>query len=481
MKPPGTGHWMSIAHRAMRDALVFVCAYLTANYVRFAEFWRVEQFIVPTTLGAIVLVSVMYVLGLYSIESYRRSSFRMHCIVLVLGFFLALVAITLFGYVSFDQRIGRGYLALGCLFSLPLLIINHWFIFHKYRIAPERIAFVAESLGELAEYERMKRLSPAGLQVVGRISINQIADKTPDYLGRLRHVRKTIGLHKINRVVFADDRMEDTEARLYLRQLRYLGITCSTPITICEKYLHYVPLHLVSIKWLMYSEDWSRDLYFSKLKRFFDVVTASILLFVLSPFFLIGVLIVRVFSSNGPIFFTQERIGRFGKKFQIYKLRSMHTDAEKSGPVWSTATSDSRVFIGGAFLRRYRIDEIPQLLNVLRGEMSFVGPRPERPEFVAELASALPYYDERHMIHPGLTGWAQVCYPYGSSIEDAKCKLEYDLYYLKHASVIFDLLILLDTIRVVLVGGVKRDITQRYSADVSLSDEVQFLTVPVSR
>ncbi len=465
---------MSIAHRALRDALVFVIAYLTANYVRFTEFWRVDQFILPTVLGALVLVSVMYVLGLYSIESYRSSSFRMHCIILVFGFFFALVGITIFGYVSVDQRIGRGYLALGCLFSLPLLIINHWFIFHKYRIAPERIAFVAESVEELAEYERMKCLSPAGLHVVGRISINQIADKTQDWLGRLRHVRRTISQYKINCVVFADDRMEDPEARTYLRQLRYLGITCSTPITICEKYLHYVPLHLVSIKWLMYSEDWYRDLYFSKLKRLFDVMTAIILLFILSPFFLIGVAIVRVFSSNGPIFFTQERVGRFGKKFQIYKLRSMHTDAEKSGPVWSSASSDSRVFLGGAFLRRYRVDEIPQLLNVLRGEMSFVGPRPERPEFVTELANALPYYDERHMIHPGLTGWAQVCYPYGSSVGDAKCKLEYDLYYLKHASVIFDLLILLDTIRVVLVGGVKQDRIQRYSDEVSLSDNAPF-------
>ncbi len=474
MKQPGTGHWLSIAHRAFRDALVFVVAYLTANYVRFTEFWRVDQFILPTVLGAVVLVSVMYVLGLYSIESCRRSNFSVHAITLVLGFFFALVAITLFGYVSVDQRIGRGYLALGCLFSLPLLLINHWFIYHKYRIAPERIAFVAESVEELAEYERMKRLSPAGLHVAGRISVNQVADKSHDWLGRLKHVQSTIRQHKINCVVFADDRMEDPEARTFLRQLRYLGITCSTPITICENYLHYVPLHLVTIKWLMYSESFYRDLYFSKLKRLFDVLTAIILLFVLSPFFLIGIVIVGVFSSDGPVFFTQERVGRFGKKFKIYKLRSMRTDAEKSGPVWSSATSDSRVFLGGAFLRRYRIDEIPQLFNVIRGDMSFVGPRPERPEFVAKLADELPYYDERHMIHPGLTGWAQVCYPYGSSVGDAKCKLEYDLYYLKHASVIFDLLILLDTIRVVLLGGVKRDKIQRYSEEVGLADKPLF-------
>jgi lipopolysaccharide/colanic/teichoic acid biosynthesis glycosyltransferase len=155
------------------------------------------------------------------------------------------------------------------------------------------------------------------------------------------------------------------------------------------------------------------------------------------------------------LFFRQERIGRFGKRFQILKLRSMRTDAEKNGPQWSSASGDSRVFTGGAFLRKYRIDEIPQLLNILRGDMSFVGPRPEQPAFVETLSKVLPFYEERHMIHPGLTGWAQVSYPYGATTEDAQCKLEYDLYYLKHAGIAFDLLVLLDTVRVVLVGGMK--------------------------
>jgi lipopolysaccharide/colanic/teichoic acid biosynthesis glycosyltransferase len=180
---------------------------------------------------------------------------------------------------------------------------------------------------------------------------------------------------------------------------------------------------------------------------------------------------VRFFSPEGPVFFRQERVGRFGRRFQIYKLRSMRTDAEKGGAVWSSVSKDPRVFPGGAFMRKYRIDEIPQLLNVLRGEMSFVGPRPERPEFISKLARALPYYQERHMIQPGLTGWAQVCYPYGSSVEDSARKLEYDLYYLKHAGVIFDFLILLDTIRVVVGGGLKQAAV-RPTVTPALSDAV---------
>lgn len=253
--------------------------------------------------------------------------------------------------------------------------------------------------------------------------------------------------------------------------LRYLGFHCNSLISECEKHLHYVPLHLVSMNWLLTSELSARNLYFSKLKRLFDIVTSLLLLVVLAPFLIVGVAIVRIFSPEGPVLFKQERVGRFGRRFQIYKLRSMRTDAEKAGPVWSSVSKDPRVFPGGAFLRKYRIDEIPQLWNVLRGEMSFVGPRPERPEFVAGLSRALPYYQERHMVQPGLTGWAQVCYPYGSSTDDAKCKLEYDLYYLKHAGVVFDCLILLDTIRVVLGGGLKDVAKGRYTAHMIEPDQ----------
>ncbi len=264
----------------------------------------------------------------------------------------------------------------------------------------------------------------------------------------------------------------DTASRPFLRRLRYSGIPCVPLITFCEQFLEYVPLHLVNGDWFVHSENTYRGLYFRKLKRAFDILTSLCLLVLLSPALLFGVVLVKCFSPEGPVFFRQERIGRFGKRFQILKLRSMRTDAEKDGPKWSSASGDPRVFPGGALLRRFRIDEIPQLLNILRGDMSFVGPRPEQPAFVQKLAKSIPYYEERHMIPPGLTGWAQVCYPYGATSEDARCKLEYDLYYLKHAGVVFDLLILLDTVRVVLIGGLKPKARRpRYAADIRV-DEV---------
>lgn len=479
MHSTNRGHWINIGIRALRDVSVFIGAYLLANYVRFTELWHIEDFIAPILAGAAALSSSVYILGLYSVESQRRSSFLIHGILFTFAFLIAFVIITLVGYMSFDLRIGRGFMALGCVFSYPVLLGGHWLIYHKHRLAPERIAFVAESTEEMAEYELLRKQCPSGVQIVGRIGIDEDSEGQEDFLGRLRNARKLIRQHKLDRIVFLEKRAEDEKARHEFRRLRYLGFSCNSLISVCEKHLNYVPLHLVTMGWLLQSESSSRSFYFSKLKRFFDITTSLILLLVLAPFMLMGMAIVRIFSPEGPVFFRQERVGRFGKRFQIYKLRSMRLDAEKGGAVWSTVSKDPRVFPGGAFLRRYRIDEIPQLLNVLHGEMSFVGPRPERPEFVTKLSRVLPHYQERHMLQPGLTGWAQVCYPYGASINDAKCKLEYDLYYLKHAGVLFDSLILLDTVRVVLGGGLKTANQNRYSTGVDFDLEVSSEAEPV--
>jgi exopolysaccharide biosynthesis polyprenyl glycosylphosphotransferase len=447
-----SAHWFSIARRAGRDVVLFVTAFFTANYIRFGELTRVDEYAFSVGAGALALAVTCYILGLYSLESRGSARFGAHAMLLLGAFTAAFMVSTVVGYVDFGTRIGRGFMVLGEMISLPLLMLHHLMMFHKYRFAPQRVAFIAESPDEMVEYLRFRDMKPRGIEIVGRIDIRG-ASPQGDLLGRVKHLRVLVSRHKIDRVIFAERRIDDEVVRPYLRRLRYSGTPCTPLINVCEEYLQYVPLHLVTNEWLLHSESSPREFYFRKLKRTFDVVTSLVLLVLLSPFLAFGVLLVKFFSSEGPLFFRQERVGRFGKTFSIMKLRTMRTDAEKDGPQWSSGKSDSRVFPGGAFLRRYRIDEIPQLINILRGEMSFVGPRPEQPAFVTALAEALPFYEERHMIHPGLTGWAQVCYPYGASTEDARCKLEYDLYYMKHAGLIFDLLILLDTVRVVLIGG----------------------------
>jgi sugar transferase (PEP-CTERM system associated) len=203
--------------------------------------------------------------------------------------------------------------------------------------------------------------------------------------------------------------------------------------------------------WLVFSEGFNRTIVTRVVKRGVDLVLAGVFLALGWPIFLLVALAIRA-DSPGPIFLRQERVGERGRLFTLLKLRTMVQDAEAhTGPVWA-ADRDPRITRVGYWLRKMRLDEFPQLWNVFKGEMSFIGPRPERPHFVAELQKKIPYYAERHSIKPGITGWAQVCYPYGSTIEDAEEKLQYDLYYVKNMSGFLDVDILLSTIRVVLFG-----------------------------
>jgi lipopolysaccharide/colanic/teichoic acid biosynthesis glycosyltransferase len=204
-----------------------------------------------------------------------------------------------------------------------------------------------------------------------------------------------------------------------------------------------VPVRHVTPQWLL-ARGWdSSDHLAEALKRASDVVLAAALLVACAPLLLIVALGQRL-SERGPVFYSQVRVGRYGRPFRIHKLRTMRVDAETDGPSWAAPDDPRRTRLGG-LLRRTRVDELPQLWNILRGDMSFVGPRPERPEFVAELERTLPFYGWRHLVRPGLTGWAQINYPYGAGVEDAERKLEFDLYYLRHPSWLNDAGIVLRT------------------------------------
>ena len=219
-------------------------------------------------------------------------------------------------------------------------------------------------------------------------------------------------------------------------------------LTFLEHEIRRVDIRRVEVGWLLYSTGFYFGTIDNALKRLLDVVVSLVLLVIFSPF-LIGAAIAIKLDDGGPVLYSQDRVTRGEHRFRIYKMRTMRTDAESAGAVWAAAR-DPRITRVGNFLRQTRIDEMPQLLNVLRGDMSLVGPRPERPTFIEQLAAQLPLYQERHMVKAGLTGWAQINYPYGASLDDARSKLSYDLYYVKNFSILFDLLILLQTLRVVL-------------------------------
>ena len=206
----------------------------------------------------------------------------------------------------------------------------------------------------------------------------------------------------------------------------------------------------IAPSWFIFSDGFRASRSDPALKRIVDVMIAAAGLVLAAPLMLLTAIAVRL-DSPGPVLYRQERVGENDRLFTLCKFRSMRSDAEKGTPLWAK-NNDSRVTRVGRFIRLTRLDELPQLLNVLRGDMSFVGPRPERPYFVQQLTAQIPFYAERHAVKPGVTGWAQVRYRYGSSVEDAMEKLRYDLYYIKHLSIAFDLTIVIDTVKVILCG-----------------------------
>ena len=266
-------------------------------------------------------------------------------------------------------------------------------------------------------------------------------------------VLKMCAVGKIDIIVdFSEDLLKDSQLVDILLQYKLKGLQFYNYLEFYEMYENKLPISHLSSKWFL--ENSGFEIYYNnfnlRAKRLLDLIFAIIIGICTLPLMLLAAIIVKV-ESKGPIFFIQERIGEGNKKFNIVKFRSMTTDAEKDGPQWASK-NDNRVTRWGKIMRATRIDELPQLWNVLKGEMSFVGPRPEREYFIKQLEKEIPYYNLRHTVKPGLTGWAQVMYPYGASIEDAYRKLQYDLYYIKHHDVIFDIKVLLKTITIVVFG-----------------------------
>ncbi len=257
---------------------------------------------------------------------------------------------------------------------------------------------------------------------------------------------------EVNMVVVAMDEKRGRMPLEELLEIRMLGVPIITGEDFYEQIAGRILADRIRPGWLIFSPGFATSRLRNFTKRGMDVGISMLGLILTLPFTLLVALAIKL-DSKGPLIYRQERTGQYGRIFQVLKFRSMVSDAEKlSGPVWAEE-DDPRITRVGRFIRKLRLDEIPQMYNVLKGEMSFVGPRPERPTFVAQLSKELPYYQERLKAKPGITGWAQVCYPYGSSVNAALEKLNYDLYYIKHSSISMDLMILLQTIKIIIFGG----------------------------
>jgi sugar transferase (PEP-CTERM system associated) len=254
--------------------------------------------------------------------------------------------------------------------------------------------------------------------------------------------------YHVERVVVAmDDRRGNTPIQ-ELMDCKFMGFPVEYGINFYEKLTGKILVEKVNPDWIIFSSGFKKSRLTSISKGTFEMLLALIGLVAVSPLLAISALIIKL-ESPGPVFYRQERVGLHGKTFKLIKLRSMRSDAEKDGPVWAME-NDTRVTRFGNIIRKTRIDELPQMLNVLMGDMSFVGPRPERPVFVEKLIKSIPYYALRHNVKPGISGWAQICYPYGASEKDALRKLEYDLFYVKYMSIQMDFWVMFQTIKIML-------------------------------
>ena len=272
-----------------------------------------------------------------------------------------------------------------------------------------------------------------------------------EYIGEESDFIHFVKENKISMIVLCKPNMNAQEIRDIL-DLKLSGVDVKSFFDYMLENEGKVEVEFISEEWLLQAYGFKilRSQMKNKIKRVFDIIMAIIIGIMTLPVMAIAAIIVRL-ESPGPIIYSQARVGEKGKEFNVYKFRSMRNDAEKDGAKWAQE-NDPRVTKFGHFMRKTRIDELPQLVNVLKGEMSFIGPRPERRVFINELEKEIPYYNLRHMVKPGLTGWAQVMYPYGASVEDAKRKLEYDLYYIKNYTLSLDVIILFMTLKTVLFG-----------------------------
>jgi sugar transferase (PEP-CTERM system associated) len=309
-------------------------------------------------------------------------------------------------------------------------------------------------LGAGARAERIRQLAgrEARFVVAGYVAMNDGAQIVPNAVNR--NDIDSLGDHVIalraSEVVLALDERRNSVPLNDLLRLRTTGVHVNEISTFLERETGRVDLDSASPSWLIFSDGFAAGRALSSMaKRLFDLAASALLLLLAGPIIAITALAVKL-ESRGPAFFRQRRVGLYGETFDILKLRSMRKDAEAPGQAVWAEKDDPRITRVGRFIRKVRIDELPQVWNVLTGKMSFIGPRPERPQFVSDLEALLPYYAERHMVKPGITGWAQINYPYGASTEDARHKLEYDLYYAKNYTPFLDVLILLHTVRVLL-------------------------------
>ncbi|QEY19068.1 TIGR03013 family PEP-CTERM/XrtA system glycosyltransferase [Cellvibrio sp. KY-GH-1] len=428
-----------------------------------SQFFIAEQPVVTSNWPQIIIFSVLLSCCTLSMGVYlalvREGFSSMVLRTLVSFFLLGSLSLFIIGVIFGEELIPQSLIFWGVLIATGLVVITR-FIFLKVvdtdQLKRRVVIYGAGVRAKKLLEDLAPEMSVLGVTVVGCIpSENESIEVDPklviaeprDWLAYARQAQ-------ISEIVISPDERRRSSGNAFplgqFLDCKLAGIVSSDSLSFCERELGKIDISLLQPSWMLFSDGFKYSKRRLIAKRLFDLVLASLFFLVLWPFMLLTAIAVRL-DSPGPVLYHQVRVGLNGKSFRIYKFRSMRQDAEKNGAVWAKK-NDSRVTRVGSFIRNTRLDELPQLYNVLAGHMSFVGPRPERPEFVTELANQIPFYETRHKVKPGLMGWAQLKYPYGASVDDARNKLQYDLYYTKNHSFLMDMLIMIQTVEIILLG-----------------------------
>jgi sugar transferase (PEP-CTERM system associated) len=447
-------HWLpsQVLFQVVLDLFLLVAMVLCAAWLNHADaptLWIVAPYAVTF---AVITVALNKVMGLYQIQA-TRSTAHLAALTLVSLFLSAPMAYALFGEVPTPQ-VGYAALQVGALLAL-LAIVTLRVSAATLGLGPVMTRRVMV-LGTGPEAEAVeKSLQRGSVRVVGFYPVGNDSEIHVPH-GRLvapgDSLAATTRKLKVNEIIVAiSERRGGGMPVNDLLECKLAGVRVLDLSSYFERALGQVRLDSLRASWLIFGDGFRQGAVRSFIKRVFDIVVATALLVLSLPIVLLTAVCILA-ESGLPLLYRQERVGQAGRLFHVIKFRSMRSDAESDGkPRWA-ASNDERVTSVGRFIRKYRIDEVPQLLNVLRGEMSLVGPRPERPYFVDTLTQEVPFYAARHSLKPGLTGWAQVRYHYGSSADDSINKLQFDLYYVKNHTLFLDLIILFETVIVVVTG-----------------------------
>ncbi|GAB2860590.1 TIGR03013 family PEP-CTERM/XrtA system glycosyltransferase [Pseudoduganella ginsengisoli] len=447
------------------EVLILIGSFYVGSAIRFFDGEdfiapKLEHFLLSACVFAGAIVFSMSALGMYQLnfaEGLRNPLFFLR---LMPSFAMAFGILTLVFYIAPDLYFGRGILllvfgisALGILAARAIFFTTSEFRFLETRIMFLGVGPLAKECGDMAttatsyhKYDVAGYVAMPGEEC--RVAPTSVLQMEPGM--SLVALARKYDASEI--VVAVQNRRGGTFPIRELLECKLFGITVTDAATFFERETYQIRVESLQPSWLVFGGGFDQSFVRTFMKRAFDIVVSTIILALTAPIMLVTAALIRL-EDGGPVFYNQERTGRAGRTFRVHKFRSMGTNAEKGGkPQWA-AVNDPRVTRVGDFIRKVRIDELPQLWNVFKGEMSFVGPRPERPYFVEQLIAEIPYYNVRHSIKPGITGWAQVRYGYGSTVEDSVQKLQYDLYYVKNNSLFLDILVLIDTMKVVMFGS----------------------------